>query len=167
MDIYLPKQDYKAGAQLLRTEHLTESVDAALAVMRVVHEDQGEHELPAAKHPVVAMWRNNLPWAYEVGMSYAEEADARMGRELEAMKPGSYARAAVLERRLALHAQMDALSRQIDLATTAEYTMQPPIWWDHEAVFAGYRSMLYRLSPYWYGALNDFDYTTVAPLPYR
>lgn len=158
MDIYLPFPDLARSAKALKDSELLNSCESALRVCRIVHEDRGEHQMPAHDHPLVEMWREHLPWLWFVTQAYLDEL---VSREVEF--PGL-----VAERTFdRINGLREGLAWQLDLATTAEFEMNPPRWAKDDSMYASYQAALFRLDPDFYGATLPPSNLTVTTSPYR
>lgn len=112
---YMPQRTLEECVQFLITPHLYMTAINACDVLMVIHEDASRME-PAilkklAEHPSVEQWRPHAAYLASYGLSLIDR--------ISILKGETPAHAKAVE---------SNLSRQLDLATTDDYSMDPPPW---------------------------------------
>jgi hypothetical protein len=105
---YLPRESVDDSVKFFVPRHLRENAESALAVLKVLHEEHDQTE-QLRNHPAVIAWTENAPFLAHYGLALFE-------RYMEVC--GSWNAAMLNFKR--------ALERQLELASTADYTLDPP-----------------------------------------
>ena len=162
MDIYLPDADYKVCVNLMRPQEVSTVLLTIDTVYNIHHQVNGADKTPFAKHPVVAMWGENLPflstYAFVVIEKMREYADHML--QAKASTHADYLRQSGV-----LDTAEEKISWHLSCATQGPFSMEKPDWLGKPLVHEGYKAMLFRIEPDHYAkvlpSINQY-----APLPY-
>jgi hypothetical protein len=128
---YLPLPTTTESVKFFHPINLKPVAAAAACVLTVIHEQHPMTEL-LSDHPSVKMWRDYAPFLAHYGLEIIDRANAEgiEWKELEGFNR--------------------TLERQLDLATTAEYTLGAPHFMGRKALHDSHLSHFVTNWPFWY-----------------
>lgn len=153
MLILCPFANQHESAKVMDTNCRMSTVHSAVQVATVLHQTSDLVDKKLLRHPTVRFWRG-----YEVFM---------LGYAMTLLDyQGSLDNTEVVEKMMS---EMSVqLARHLDLATTDEYTLEPPKFWGHELFHEMHRNFMVTMWPTVYTdwlASDDATWVNLFPWP--